>query len=140
MIKKLFLINIIFLLIFSLLSQFSIAISPGQIEGGVVSLNYRSVTVYAPAVASTDNGYVGVISTITVTIQDNGSGRVFVDTLPLTQIDMQGSARLAVKVASALVENSRVSATATEAKPRVINFLFFINYPIFVRLYLKKIL
>ncbi|GAG79599.1 unnamed protein product, partial [marine sediment metagenome] len=52
----------------------------------------------------TDTGYVGVISTITVTIQ-NGTGRVFVDTLPLTQIDMQGSARLAVKVASNLVEN-----------------------------------
>ena len=113
MIKKLFLINIIFLLIFSLLSQFSIAISPGQIEGGVVSLNYRSVTVYAPAVASTDNGYVGVISTITVTIQDNGSGRVFVDTLPLTQIDMQGSARLAVKVASALVENDNTCNIST---------------------------
>ena len=48
---------------------------------------------------------MGVISTITVTIQNNGSGRVFVDTMPLTQVDMQGSARLAVKVASALVEN-----------------------------------
>ena len=42
---------------------------------------------------------------MTITIQSNGSGRVFVDTLPLAQIDMQGSARLAVKVASALVEN-----------------------------------
>ena len=51
-----------------------------------------------------------MISTITVTVQDNGSGRVFVDTLPLTQIDMQGSARLAVKVAGALVKRDNISA------------------------------
>lgn len=89
-----------------LVPQFSLANSnPGQIYEGDVSLVFRNVTVYAPAVASTDEGYVGVISTITVTIQNNGSGRVFVDTLPLTQVDMQGSARLAVKVASALVRN-----------------------------------
>ena len=80
---------------------------PGQIYEGGESIIYRNVTVYAPAVAQTDNGYVGVISTITVTIQSNGSGRVFVDTLPLTQVDMQGSARLAVKVASTIVENDK---------------------------------
>jgi uncharacterized protein len=80
---------------------------PGQIYEGGESITYRNVTVYAPAVAQTDSGYVGVISTITVTIQSNGSGRVFVDTLPLTQVDMQGSARLAVKVASTIVENDK---------------------------------
>ena len=79
--------------------------NPGQIYEGEQPITYRNVTVYAPAVASTAEGYVGVISTITVTIQNNGNGRVFVDTLPLTQVDMQGSARLAVKVASALVAN-----------------------------------
>lgn len=89
----------------SLITPWSAAtIIPGKIDTGKITLNYRNVTVYAPAVGKTDTGYVGVISTITVTIQDNGSGRVFVDTLPLTQIDMQGSARLAVKVASTLVE------------------------------------
>ena len=105
--KKKTLILVTVLFIFSLLSpEFSFATSnPGQVYEGEVSLIYRNVTVYAPAVASTDAGYVGVISTITVTIQNNGSGRVFVDTLPLTQVDMQGSARLAVKVASALVSN-----------------------------------
>ncbi|MCK4365352.1 MAG: hypothetical protein KAW45_04830 [Thermoplasmatales archaeon] len=77
----------------------------GEIYEDEVTITYRNVTVYAPAVASTGNGYIGVISTITVKIQSNGSGRVFVDTLPLTEVDMQGSARLAVKVASALVEN-----------------------------------
>jgi uncharacterized protein len=77
----------------------------GQIYEDNSSIIFRNVTVYAPAVASTDEGYIGVMSTITVTIQSNGSGKVFVDTLPLTQVDMQGSARLAVKVASALVKN-----------------------------------
>lgn len=95
------------LILFSLLNpQFTVVSqNPGQIYEGEIPIVYRNVTVYAPAVASTDDGYVGVISTITVTIQNNGSGRVFVDTLPLTQVDMQGSARLAVKVASTLVKN-----------------------------------
>jgi len=79
----------------------------GEIHEGGVTLVYRNVTVFAPAVAKTSEGYVGVVSTITVTIQSNGSGRVFVDTSPLTQVDMQGSARLAVKVASALVRNDK---------------------------------
>ena len=79
----------------------------GEIHEGGVTLVYRNVTVFAPAVAKTSKGYVGVVSTITVTIQSNGSGRVFVDTSPLTQVDMQGSARLAVKVAGTLVRNDK---------------------------------
>jgi uncharacterized protein len=81
----------------------SVGIPAGRLSEGNVSIEYRNVTVYAPAVSQLGTGYVGVISTITVTVQGNGSGRVFVDTLPLTDVDMQGSARLAVKVASALV-------------------------------------
>ena len=77
----------------------------GTIQIEDITLEYRNVTVYAPAVGESQNGYIGIISTITVTIQDHGSGRVFVDTLPLAQIDMQGSARLAVKVASAYVQS-----------------------------------
>ena len=104
--KKLVLIIAIVAIICPSCTQFTVATSnPGQIYEGDESIIYRNVTVYAPAVASTENGYVGVISTVTVTIQSNGSGRVFVDTLPLTQVDMQGSARLAVKVASSLVKN-----------------------------------
>ena len=106
--KKGFFIIMLFLLAIVSNSQISTALSPGEISSGKVSIDYRNVTVYAPAVAQTDNGYIGVTSTITVTIQSNGSGRVFVDTLPLTQIDMQGSARLAVKVASALVKNDNI--------------------------------
>ena len=72
---------VILLLLLSCFSQISIATHPGEIQSGNVSLEYHNVTVYAPAVAQTEKGYVGVISTITATIQSNGSGRVFVDTL-----------------------------------------------------------
>ena len=105
MARKFLMIILGFFIISSSFLQVSSAILPGEIYEDSVVLTYRNVTVYAPAVAETGNGYVGVLSTITVTIQSNGSGRVFVDTLPLTQIDMQGSARLSVKVASALVKN-----------------------------------
>ena len=98
-------IVIFMLLLSSSFSQISVATIPGAIQTGNISFEYRNVSVYAPAVAQTENGYQGVISTITVTIQNNGSSRVFVDTLPLTQVDMQGSARLAVKVASAIVKD-----------------------------------
>ncbi len=104
--KKIMIIIATVVILCSSSCQLIIATSiPGQIYEGGESIIYRNVTVYAPAVAQTDNGYVGIISTITVTIQSNGSGRVFVDTLPLTQVDMQGSARLAVKVAGTIVEN-----------------------------------
>lgn len=109
MVKKLFILLTIMGLIipsFSFTAASKTTLQ-GEISQGNLSIVYRNITVYAPAVASTGNGYVGVISTITVTIQSNGSGRVFVDTLPLTQVDMQGSARLAVKVASNLVLNDK---------------------------------
>jgi predicted S18 family serine protease len=106
MIKKIALLIFVISLFGPFLNQPANSISiTGELYEGEASITYRNVTVYAPAVASSESGYVGVISTITVTVQNNGSGRVFVDTLPLTQVDMQGSARLAVKVASALVRN-----------------------------------
>ena len=64
-----------------------------------------------------------MISTITVSIQGNGSGRVFVDTLPLTDVDMQGSARLAVKVASALVSTD----TRPHLDPGTCDFFFVVR-------------
>lgn len=103
-------ITILFALTFvsSIVVQTTIAaLDIGKISEKSDLVTSRYVTVYAPAVASTDKGYVGAISTITVKIQNNGSGRVFVETLPLTEVDMQGSARLAVKVASALVKNDK---------------------------------
>ena len=97
--------------------------TPGRIYRGEIDIEYRNVTVFAPAVASTEDGYVGVISTITVTVQNNGSGRVFVDTSPLTQVDMQGSARLAVKVASTLVENDE----NTNIDPSAYDYFFVVR-------------
>ncbi len=114
MIKKIAITLVIVAMFCPSFFQFTLATSnPGQIYEGNATIIYRNVTVYAPAVAITDNGYVGVISTITVTIQSNGSGRVFIDTLPLTEVDMQGSARLAVKVARALVESNESSNVDT---------------------------
>jgi uncharacterized protein len=101
----------------------SVGLSAGRISEGDVSLEYRNVTVYAPAVSAQGTGYIGVISTITVTVQGNGSGRVFVDTLPLTDVDMQGSARLAVKVASALVRTD----TRPHLEPRNCDFFFVVR-------------
>jgi len=101
----------------------SLGLSAGEISEGNVSLDYRNVTVYAPAVSQLRTGYIGVISTITVSIQGNGSGRVFVDTLPLTDVDMQGSARLAVKVASALVGTD----TRPHLDPRTSDFFFVVR-------------
>jgi len=121
--RKFLILVLSLLIIYSSFFQFSLATSPGVINEAAVSIKYRNVTVYAPAVAHTNNGYVGVTSTITVTIQNNGSGRVFVDTLPLTQIDMQGSARLAVKVASALVKND----DRCEINPSEYDFFFVIR-------------
>ena len=57
MIKKFMMIALCFLVIGSSFSQFSLATFPGEIYEGEVSLSYRSVTVYAPAVASTEEGY-----------------------------------------------------------------------------------
>jgi uncharacterized protein len=101
----------------------SFGLSAGEISEGNVLLEYRNVTVYAPAVSQLGTGYIGVISTITVSIQGNGSGRVFVDTLPLTDVDMQGSARLAVKVASALVSTD----TRPHLEPRNCDFFFVVR-------------
>ena len=128
MVRKFLMILLSFFIISSSFLQFTSAVFPGEIYEDSVVLTYRNVTVYAPAVAETDNGYVGVISTITVTIQSNGSGRVFVDTLPLTQIDMQGSARLSVKVAKALVKND----DRCEINPDSYDFFFVVrtNSPI----------
>jgi len=60
-----------------------------------------TVTVNAPGVTQTDEGYVGVISEMTVSVSE-GDGSIFVETWPLSEIDTQASARLAASVASEL--------------------------------------
>ncbi len=56
------------------------------------------VSVPLPAVYETSKGEVGVLANLTVWAE-NGTGHVFVDTAPFTQVDMQGSARLSSMVA-----------------------------------------
>ncbi len=64
----------------------------------LVPASFADVSIMAPAVAETDYGYVGAPINIDVKVS-NGSGHVFMDTMPMTQMDMQGSARIASKVA-----------------------------------------
>lgn len=54
----------------------------------------------ALAVAQTAEGLVGSVAEISIR-QTTGTGLVFLDTQPFAQVDMQGSARLAVRVAAA---------------------------------------
>ncbi|MDY6985349.1 MAG: S16 family serine protease [Candidatus Thermoplasmatota archaeon] len=63
------------------------------------------VEIYAPAVAQTEEGMVGALSTIRIRVEPGG-GHVFVDTFPLTQIDMQSSARMAASVACSVSNKS----------------------------------
>jgi uncharacterized protein len=58
------------------------------------------IVMRGAAVSETPRGYVGSLATFTITAARHGSGHVFLDTFPLTQVDMQGSARLAARVAA----------------------------------------
>jgi uncharacterized protein len=62
------------------------------------------VQVTALAVAEDAQGtFVGVHATVEAQVLTNGAGRVYVATKPLAQTDMQGSARLASRVAANLL-------------------------------------
>ncbi|HIQ38453.1 MAG TPA: hypothetical protein EYH53_00390 [Methanothermococcus okinawensis] len=63
-----------------------------------LNITSADITVTVPAVSKTDYGYVGTTINIDVKVS-NGSGHVFIDTLPVTEMDMQSSARIAAKVA-----------------------------------------
>jgi len=63
-----------------------------------LNITFADITVTVPAVFETDYGYVGTTINIDVKVS-NGSGHVFIDTLPVTGMDMQSSARIAAKVA-----------------------------------------
>ncbi|AEH06639.1 S16 family serine protease [Methanothermococcus okinawensis] len=63
-----------------------------------IPISVADVSIVAPAVAETDYGYVGAPINIDVKVSE-GHGHVYMDTMPMTQLDMQGSARIASKVA-----------------------------------------
>jgi uncharacterized protein len=80
-----------------------LAAGPSWAQDGGSTLQLPAPTVvHALAVAQTPDGFVGSVSTVSITVAPGGSGHVFVDTSPLAQVDMQGSARLAVRVASSV--------------------------------------
>jgi uncharacterized protein len=64
-----------------------------------------SITIIAPAVERTPEGLNGVLSYISV-VSKGGSGHIYIDTWPLAEIDIQGSARLAVQVACGVVDKN----------------------------------
>lgn len=66
----------------------------------------ETVQVNALAVGQTPEGLRGSAATVQVRALE-GEGHVFVETRPLAQTDMQGSARLAAQVAAATVGESR---------------------------------
>jgi uncharacterized protein len=70
-------------------------------SGRTLPLN-DPVAVRAAAVVRTDEGLRGTTASVQVTAAQNGSGHIFMDTVPLTQVDMQGSARMAVRVAASI--------------------------------------
>jgi uncharacterized protein len=69
------------------------------IIGGTAHALEEGVTVPLVADSSTPDGEQGILLFARV-IAANGTGHVFVDTSPYTQVDLQGSARLAAMVAS----------------------------------------
>ncbi|MEM2583232.1 MAG: S16 family serine protease [Candidatus Thermoplasmatota archaeon] len=89
------------LLAFVILLIFANSINAIPVNEWKKEIFYRNISLFAPAVAKNDDGYVGVLTEINVTMM-NGSGNVFVTTKPMTQLDMQGSAKLAVFVACSL--------------------------------------
>ncbi len=67
------------------------------------TLDRATVTMWIPAVGQREDGTLfGVASSLEVTMHTPGTGQVFLSSRPLTQIDMQGSARLAVDTASSI--------------------------------------
>ncbi len=81
-----------------------VASHPGLAQSGDAPTQLPAsdrVQVTAVAVATTEQGdFVGVAADVQARAIGDGSGRVFVDTKPLAQTDMQGSARLAARVAA----------------------------------------
>lgn len=83
------------------LALVTVAPQPTGAAAGGRSLDLSDqVVMRLAAVAETSEGLVGSSASATITVASNGSGHVFLDTFPLTQVDMQGSARLAARVAA----------------------------------------
>lgn len=78
-----------------------VALPLASAQGEIHEMRTASMTLVAVA-ETPDGALTGVSSRLDVTLQRPGTGRVFVSTQPFTQMDMQGSARLAAQAAEAV--------------------------------------
>lgn len=78
-----------------------VAGAPTAVAEQTITL-HDTVSIQAAAVTRTPDGLEGSTARIEVTVAPNGSGHVFMDTSSFTQVDMQGSAKLATRVASSI--------------------------------------
>lgn len=87
-------------LLLALTAPLALGASPHESSSTVVE---RRIDLWAPAVAQPQNGgpLVGTLVRLEVSMR-TGSGAIYVETQPLTQLDMQGAARLAASIAGGL--------------------------------------
>ena len=69
-----------------------------------INIGPREKSVTLLAVQDTPAGYIGSLADVTLEIRD-GTGRVFLDTFPLSKIDTQISTRFAKEIACKYIEN-----------------------------------
>jgi len=87
-----------------------IALQPMSTATGGNLVVDRSRTMYVVAVHQNASGsYVGTTAVLWVRVTCPGSGHVYVETMPLSEIDMQASARIAAMVASRIANVSMSS-------------------------------
>jgi len=85
--------------LFLLLAILTIVIASASAGNVIINMESHSNFAHTKILGVTEgNESTGVIADLTVEVK-TGSGRVFIDTLPLTKLDTQASARLAKEVA-----------------------------------------
>ncbi|MDD5181781.1 MAG: hypothetical protein PHC66_01260 [Candidatus Nanoarchaeia archaeon] len=90
--------------LFLLLAILTVVIATAGAESIVINMDPGANISHTKVLGVTDeNESKGVIADLTVEVKP-GSGRVFLDTLPLTKLDTQASARLAKEVACTTLE------------------------------------
>ncbi|MEM4814690.1 MAG: S16 family serine protease [Ignisphaera sp.] len=92
-------------MILTLLMLVTISLPTHSLTYGYILDELRHVTIVA--VSQLSNGsYIGVSADLYVRVACPGSGHVYVETLPLSEIDLQASTRIAALVASSIANIS----------------------------------
>ena len=105
------------LAVLALFSAQALAASPAAPVQGYTSMRTCSITIVA--VSSTGQGVTG---NLTVTVASPGRGRVYISTSPASEVDTQGSARLAAFAASLLSEKAREKVRAAHLASAGLSF------------------